>query len=101
MIPQEPPQMVGTTNGWAPWSAKDKAMHFGTGMPGGAVAYFVCRDLLKLEHPLFWAIVSGLVVGMTKEWWDRYHGGSPEYADALNTAMGFAVGAVFIYVVRF
>ena len=86
---------VGTRNGWFPNSAQDKSLHFQTGIVGGAVMYFIYKDFLKLKNPFLWTVLTGVCVGMAKELYDRRHHGSPEYADALNTGMGYAVGAGF------
>ena len=91
----------GTNNGWFPWSGPDKSMHFQTGIPGGAIVYLIYHDGLKLKHPFLWTMVTGICIGMAKELYDRRHHGSPEYADAFNTTLGFAVGAGFSYSITF
>ena len=58
--------------------------------------------LLKgTKHPFWYTVLAGLAIGMLKEEYDRHHHGSPEYADALNTGFGFAVGAGFSYKITF
>lgn len=92
---------VGTANGWFPWSAEDKFRHFELGVSGGMIVYTIFNEGLKVEHPMWWTAFTMALVGMTKEWYDRHHGGTPEYADALCTFEGGMVGAQFIYRIRF
>jgi hypothetical protein len=82
-----------TSNGYFPWSGTDKSLHFQTGIPGGVVCYQFYRGTLHLKWAFLWTVLTGLAVGMTKELYDRRHHGTPEYADAMNTALGFAAGA--------
>lgn len=99
-LPQaEQQKFMGTANGWYPWSAPDKLAHFELGVGGGMIAYSVFHDYLKLKHPYLWTLLTGLVVGMGKELYDRRHGGTPEYADAANTAAGFAAGGFTLKIV--
>lgn len=91
----------GTQNGWFPWSAEDKLHHFELGVGGGMVVYTIFNEGLKVKHPMWWTALTMALIGMTKEWYDRHHGGTPEYADAANTFAGGMVGAGFIYKVRF
>ena len=78
-----------TQNGYAPWQASDKRMHFVTGTLGGVTTYMFA-DIFHAKRPWLWCLLTGLAVGFAKEAWDRHHGGSPELMDALNTAAGFA-----------
>ena len=93
------PHFVGTTNGWAPWSGSDKMQHFTTGIPGGMATYMLLKDT---KHPILYTALVGFAIGMYKEESDRRGkstifgpAGTPEYADAANTALGFLAGACF------
>jgi hypothetical protein len=86
-----------TRAGYAPWQAADKRAHFQTGAVGGFMEAAVLEGF-KVKHPYRWIIATGLVVGFSKELWDRTHKGSPETMDALNTAAGFAVGGLPVLV---
>lgn len=90
----------GTANGWFPWSAEDKLRHFELGVGAGMITYTVFNEGLKVKHPMLWTAFTMLLLGMGKEWYDRHHGGTPEYADALNTFAGGMAGAQFIYRIR-
>lgn len=94
-------KFMGTANGWYPWSAPDKAAHFKLGVFEGMVTYAFFNDYLKVKHPMLWTALAMALVGMSKEWYDRHHHGTPEYADALCTFEGGLVGAGFIYKIRF
>ena len=89
---------VGTTNGWDPYRNHDKGLHFATGVPGGALVYYVAKQQ-GATHPYLWVIGTGLLVGFGKEVYDHRHKGhSAETADALNTAAGFALGGMVVKV---
>lgn len=90
---------TGTANGWYPWSAEDKLCHFELGFGGGVMTYSVFHDIFKLKHSWLWTLLTGLVVGYGKEIYDRHHFGTPEHADALNTAAGFALGGFSVKIV--
>ena len=87
---------VVTSNGLFPWSAQDKALHFATGIPGGMLCYWAMNSLFHVQHPRLSTFVVGLMVGFLKESYDMKKGGKFEFADAANTAAGFALGAAVI-----
>ena len=80
-----------TQNGYAPWQASDKLMHFETGAIGGTFTSLALGVMgVRKDRIWLYSLLIGLSVGLAKEVWDRHHGGSPELMDALNTAAGFA-----------
>lgn len=81
-----------TQNGYAPWQADDKRLHFVTGV-GGGVFSSMALDVMGVKREHIWWVngAIGLTIGLIKElFWDRRHGGTPELMDAVNTAIGFA-----------
>ena len=94
-------KFMGTANGWAPWSAPDKLHHFELGVGGGMIAYTIFNEGFKVKYPMLWTALTMVLVGMGKEWYDRRHGGTPEFADAANTFAGGMLGAGFVYKIRF
>lgn len=82
-----------TRGGYAPWQADDKRLHFQTGFIGGMFE-LAALERMHVKRPWIWVVLTGLVVGFSKELWDRHHHGSPELMDALNTAAGFAAPCV-------
>lgn len=50
--------------------------------------------VLSLGLPVWAASVLGLLVGIGKEVWDRYHGGVPSWHDFFCDCIGVALGAL-------
>lgn len=87
---------IVTANGLFPWSAKDKLLHFATGIPGGAICFWAMNSLFHVQHPWWSTVAVGVMTGLAKEAYDMKKGGKFEFADAGNTALGFALGAATI-----
>ena len=57
--------------------------------------------VLSLGLPVWAASVLGLLVGIGKEVWDRYHGGVPSWHDVFCDCIGVALGALVAWLTIF
>lgn len=80
----------------------DKKKHFLAGLVTAIVValpvYLECNDLFA---GLWSAIVSGILIGVCKEWLDYNNSGRWEWPELLCTIGGAAVVAVFIVMMHF
>ena len=78
---------------------QDKIYHFAAGLLMALAVGIPC----VIEGGLFaglWGCLSGVLVGICKEWCDKVYGGRWDWKDFGFTCIGVAVAMVFIVVVH-
>lgn len=95
---QGPQSFHGTSGGWGPFE-RNHPQHFLAGMACGWIPYLTAEKL-GYKHPWLHSILWGVLAGFAKEFYDRKHGGRPEYGDVAYTGLGGAAVGFGIHFTR-